>query len=667
MPSSRYDIGSVPGLPIRGVIRKTDLAKGIAYISLPLTQSGTLFPVKIPVGWAGPRGQISGGYPQRGTSIFVVLGQGNEWIFVSYDRPDSTGNYDGDGTRRISPTAKLKEGRWVTLVERDVGLIVDPKAGVIQGSSTQFTQADPGLGLWSSRFGSEMHFTEGHREITGVLKRDVNANSSRNVAGSSLYGHSYDNGLREIGLDPKTGTSVSLASNRNPALTESRAMYYEFTSSFGYTNDQAEERLYAGEDPPEIKPYQRKQSRTDTLSLSLDLPNFLAETIIGTVVDLYGNILDLNRNVLPSGIIDNLSFRKSEADKNVVFAKLREQLRKSIAYHFEINARKEGLSEPDYADTSDYARKRSRFSMDVDKEGQFKINVPSSSETGNIGLLVRAENFSNIKGFENDTDRGQFLRNVTNNTDIQLEAHGKGVVELKSNEESLKSFAAPINRTDGSSIKLGTGFHELSNVLQLHKFFRPYEFNAGYPGSLINDIPPVQEIISNEVIVAGEGANAGGRSGTISLDGMLSISMGANTIDRQSLWLDCAGGIVGAIGRDRFQRSVAASLDGDLYLQVGGHAPSDDSRFSSDNGARDGVIDIRVWNSGSFHTIRIDPQGMKIHTPQRLDVVSEGEMRFKSVNSNIYLDAESIYFYNKDAGTSRLVLKSTEGAAGRTI
>lgn len=58
---------------------------------------------------------------------------------------------------------------------------------------------------------------------------------------------------------------------------------------------------------------------------------------------------------------------------------------------------------------------------------------------------------------------------------------------------------------------------------------------------------------------------------------------------------------------------------------------------------------------------------MKVHTPQRLDVVSEGEMRFKSVNSNMYFDAESIYFYNKDAGTARLVLKSTEGAAGRTI
>jgi hypothetical protein len=82
---------------------------------------------------------------------------------------------------------------------------------------------------------------------------------------------------------------------------------------------------------------------------------------------------------------------------------------------------------------------------------------------------------------------------------------------------------------------------------------------------------------------------------------------------------------------------------------------------------RDGVIDIRIHNSGSFHTIRVDSQGLKIHTPQRIDIVSEGEMRFKSVNSNMYFDAENIYFYSKDPSTSRLVNRATEGSKGRTI
>lgn len=664
-------IGSVPGVPIRGVIQSVDLQRGIAQIKLPLTSSTTLQPVKLPVGWMGPRGQISCGYPQKGTNIFVVLSQGNEWVFVSYDQPDSTSIYDSDGARRIT-MSKMRDGRWLTLVENDIGLIVDPKDGIIEGDSVSFSQADPNLGIWSSRFDQQMQFTEAHREITGTVLRDLDTNSTRNITGSSLTDHSYNKSLKPIGLDPSTFPSVSSSSNRNPALTESRRMYYEFIRSFGYTDDQTEERIYGGEDLSKPLPFQRKDSRTDTMSLSLDGPNYLAEMIIGTVVDIYGNILDINRSVLPSGIIESLSFRKSTDDQNVVFENLREQLRKSIAYHFELNARKDGINPPDYSDFSDYARKRSRFFFDVDKEGQFKWNVPASSETGNISLLVRHENFSNLKGFVNKEDRGQFLYNATNNTDLQLEPHGKGVISLISNEETLKSFAAPTSRVDGNVIKLGTGFHDIGGVLFLHKVAKPYSSsgNAGYENSLLNFVDPVTDVVSSQVIVSGTGANAGGRSGTISLDGMISISIGANTIDRQSMWLDCAGGIVAAIGRDKFQRSVAATLDGDVFLQIGGPTVNDDSRFSSstfNNEARDGTIDIRIWNSGSFHTFRIDPQGIKVHSPQRIDIVSEGDMRLKSVNGNLYFDAEGVYFYPSDGSTGRLVLRSTEGAAGRTV
>lgn len=672
------NIGSVAGIPIRGAIRKVDLSLGLAYVSLPLSQSSGLYPVKIPAGWIGPNGQISAGYPETGTNIFVILGQGNEWMFIGYDQPDTGGSYNVDGIRLINNANKLKKGRWVTLVDNDVNLIVDPTIGVLEGDSIQFIQSDPNLGIFSSRFNQEMHFTEAHRNITGPILRDIKSNSSRDISGSSLSGHEYNKDLDYIGLDPKTTPAIS--GNRNPALAESRSIYYEFINSFGYTNDKDEERIYAKEDLPTTKPYQRKRSRTDSVSLSLDHPNFLLETIIGTIVDIYGNILDINRNILPSGIIDALSFRKSEEDSDVVFAKLREQLRKSIAYHFELNARKQdnsilsqlsetpGLYTPDYTDTQNYSRNRSRFFIDIDKEGQFKVNVPSSSEVGNIPLLVRGENFSNLKGAEEGADRGQFLRNSTDNTDIKLEPHGVGVISLVSNENTLKSYSAPKNRFDGEPIKLGTGFHDISNTLFLHKFEEPYRVNGGYPDSLINFIDPVTKVVSSEIIVSGKDANAGGRSGTISLDGFISISIGANTVDRQSMWLDCAGGIVAAIGRDKYQRSVSTTLDGDLYMQVGGPTITSDSRFINEpNTPRDGVVDIRIWNSGSFQTIRIDSQGIKIHSPQRIDIVSEGEMRLKSVNSSVTIDAENIYFYSKEKGTSRLVLRSTEGAAGRTI
>lgn len=686
------NIGSVPGIPIRGNIIGFSPSEGVVYVTLPLTQSGTPVRVKVPAGWIGPKGQISCGYPQRGTSIFVIQGQGGEWMFVGYDFPDSRGTFDTDGTHLVSSVSKLRQGRWITAVENDIHLFTDPKDGVVSGGSTQFVQSDPIKGIHSTRFLQEMHFSEAHREVIGPVFRDLESNNTRNVAGSSLSGHSYQNSLRQVGLDPSSKPSVSRGADRNPALTEARSMYYEFVSSFNYTDDETESRIFAGEDPPRTKPYQRKRSRTDSVSLSLDHPNFLAEIIIGTVVDIYGNILDINRSKLPSGLIESMSFKESEDDRDVVFRRLREQLRKSIAYHFEINARKEpkdgdrdlapNTFTPDYNDSDDYSRTRSRFFIDIDKEGQFKINVPSSSEVGNVPLLVRTENFSNLKGAEEEVDRGQFLRNSTS-TDIFLEPHGKGVVELKSNQDKLKAFAAPLNRfeEEDKQIKLGTGFHNISEVLMLHKFEKPYAGGilddsggdvgtGGFPNSLINLINPVEDVVSLELIVAGPGANAGGRSGTISMDGMLSLSIGANTVDRQSLWLDTAGGIVMAVGRDRFQRSIAGTLDGDVFLQIGGPTINDDSRFPSsefNNEARDGVIDIRIFNSGSFHTIRIDAEGMKIHSPQRIDIVSEGDMRLKSVRGNLYLDAEGIYQYPSDASTARWTVRSTEGSSGTTL
>jgi len=127
------------------------------------------------------------------------------------------------------------------------------------------------------------------------------------------------------------------------------------------------------------------------------------EIVKGTAVDTFGNILDLNREALPIGKTEKLSL-SDNPDKTDAFTRIRAQLRKAIGYHFELNARKgkDGASDSALSDIPDplkyknYSRERSRFTFDIDKEGQFKLNVPSSSETGNIPLLTRHENFSTL-------------------------------------------------------------------------------------------------------------------------------------------------------------------------------------------------------------------------------------------------------------------------------
>lgn len=654
------NIGSILHAIQKGQIRKVDPDTNTAYISFPLSQGSRLFPVSIPAAWRGPKGEFSGGYPQRGSMVWCGMAQGNTWVIVGYAEPDGDSSFDSDGTRRVDLT-KIRPGRYVTLVNNDVHHIVDPKDGIISGDSTDFMQADPDKSIFSTRFDQNMYFTQAHRTITGPVLRYVQPSDSTNVIDSALTGHAFNDSLKKVGLDPKSVTSRTFFNN--PAFTESRSIYYEFEHSYSYSNDADELNIHQGGDAKQITPNPRREIRSDTMSLGLDNPNYLVESVVGTMVDVYGNIVDINRNILPNGQIKELSFSQSNKNSSEVFQSLRNQTRKSIAYHFELNARKDTFDLPKYNDTTDYGRSRSRLSLDIDKEGQFKINIPASSEEGNIGLLVRHENFSNLKGADLDTadqtgNRNAFIRNGTDNSDIKLDAFGKGVISLISNDKTIKPYTAPVDRITGKSITLGTAFHDITAGLYLHKINQPYVLTNGYPESILNQVTPITDVVSTNIITSGTGANAGGRSGTISLDGMLSVSIGANTIDRQSLWLDMAGGAVINIGRDRFLRSLSAQFDGDVLIQIGGATVDNDSRFPGsnfNNDIRDGALDIRIMNSGSMHIIRCDKQGLKIHTPQAIDVVAESDIRLKSVRGNIYLDAENIYVYSGKSGGGRLI------------
>ena len=154
----------------------------------------------------------------------------------------------------------------------------------------------------------------------------------------------------------------------------------------------------------------------------------------------------------------------------------------------------------------------------------------------------------------------------------------------------------------------------------------------------LNSIPTYDTVVSPIITVSGDGANAGGRSGSINLDGMLELSLGANTIDRQSLWLDTAGGILANIGRDKNGISMGMSLDGDLIVQVGGNGVSSDSRFSTlNNSYRGGALDIRVMNEGFTVTIiRIDKNGVNVVSPSSINIVG----RDVQINASGTIDIE---------------------------
>lgn len=662
-------LGSTIGLLRVATIKEIDNKRGVVRIVLNDGKSDTvnrIHDAPIPAMWSGDQGEFAGGYPKVGSSVLVSQGQGGTWGILNYIPSDS--QFRSDSTASISSARRnimraLKPGSHLIQVKNGIRHITDPRDGVTSGDPEQYIRIDPNLRIFSSLSDSSLVFTEATRRIEGSVRRDTGSNATRNISGSALTSHEYQKSLWEVGLDTKTRTGDAFV--RNPAFNESREIVYEFNDSFGFSNDLEEERIYDEELIPTTETFfPRRKSRADALSLSLIEPNQLIETIKGTVVDLYGNLVDLNRSVLPSGAIDSLSFRSNENNQSDTFRALREQTRKSIAYHFEINSRKE--SSPDlsnlnflelFLNESDFARNRSKFFVDIDKEGQFRMNVPASSEVGNVGLTVRHENYSAVSAAENDTDPREFVKNV-DSRDIFLDSFGKGVITLSSTDNETKGFDVPVDRLTGEPIQLGTVFHDMSETLSLHNLPEGTNPVPQYPDSKLNLLPKVGYVYTPSINVSGDSANAGGRSGTITLDGMLSMSIGANTVDRQSLWVDLAGGIVSNVGRDIRDISYAGRFDGDILVQIGGTTPSDDSRFQDLNNAyRPGALDIRVASGNQMHIFRIDESGMRVYSAGEVDIVSEGHMKLQSRKGNVYIDGKGIYMYANEYGTARKVLR----------
>lgn len=664
--SSEIRLGTPIGLARRGTIRQyhNDGTVTVALDEASLTQNKIEFKTFLPVAWTGSEGEFLGGYPKIGSTVMVEQTMGGAWVVIGYAPSDRTfGNYTSvtQSSYLNNKLSLLKPNRILGQVKNGTYFFLDPEVGFQVGKSNSYFHANPIDNIFSYNFNSSFIFTDSYRSINNTIKRDLTENSNRNLFGYTLNSHSYEKSLFTIGLDPSLATNIASSGVhlRNPPLVENRELIYEFAQSSGYSSDQEEAVKYV--DPKNVIKNiknSRRDNRTDLLSLSLEYPNHLLETIKGTVVDVFGNILDLNRNILPIGKVDSLSLRKN-TNKQDAFNKIRAQYRKSIAYHFELNARKgfddeNTMSIPDPEQFTDYARERSRFSVDIDKEGQFKINIPSSSEVGNVPLLTRTENYSVLLSKQDSSNNANSFIRPENSQDLYLESFaGKPTIKLTGSSEDLDGYQSPIDRITDKPIKLGTAFHDitttcsefLSTANYLSAGMKLINFDTN--NRLNKNWTPLEKIVSDKIIVSGPDANAGGRSGTISLDGFVSLNIGANTIDRQSLWIDCAGGVVANYGRDKRGVSYAGNMDGDVLIQVGGNGIGNtfDTRFADQNDAyRNGTFEIRVINNGAISIVRIGPEGITIASPGTITYTAQQDIIFRT-NSNFMVEAENIILF----------------------
>jgi hypothetical protein len=669
------------GLLQRGSITKYDPTHGTIEVQLNTAPAvkgqkriTAVMPAPYPMFYNN--GLFMGTAPVQGTPVVVAQGLGGQYYFVSY-------------VAENLPVVPILTQDELLIQSNDATYItLDTANNISIGSDNNQIHINTGnknfpkTNLITLNFQNENHFTQAYREVGGLVKRDLRPNVYFDPD-SKLEDDSYDKKYKIIGLDPTVSSNDLVAgSNKNPPFVEHREMVYEFQYLSNVQDDLTEANLYSTmtQTAPIYTSPNRRRSRADTLSLSLVAPNYLMEQVKGTVVDIFGNILDINRVPIPVGQGQNTLNPSNSQNKATAFTSIKALERNSVAYHFEINARKDlsqqtGSSETSLLDINEdqYNAKllRSRFFFDVNKEGQFKLNVPSSSETGSVPLLARYENYSTFGPDDSGNPNKLWFRN--DNLDIFLDGLAAypttpsidGGFNANTNVHgSIKvmngnAVATPIDRIDQNHMQHGTIFHDILQTCYVHQNNAFLNYQSGENPMPINlsYIVPLSNVVSNTIYTGGMQANAGGRSGSISLDGSLELNIGANTVDRQSLWLDTAGGIVANIGRDRNSHSAIVSMNGDFYFQIGGFGVSGDTRFASlNNGNYGAVMDLRISTGGGYvNMIRVDQNGITIMSPGNISVHSKGNMTL-TADGNMTLDAASMTiqqrFVLKDSGGS---------------
>lgn len=656
--TSDVSIGKVPGLLRLGVIVAFDpeFLRVQAYIgsfkeyNAMKQDFNNIVSAQMPVNYfSSLQKSFVGGYPENGSPVILGQGEGGEWFILSVLAKDPA------GLNTILPNMPDIEPGTYILQNNNAFIKLNKNEGITLGEYGNAVVLDTNRDVFSNTFDNSYTFSEASRTIEGLIRRDTFPNE---VYASSLRETSldYNDTLKIIGLDPiaKENWSNVGSSIRNPARTEKREVIYEFGRSFNILDNQQEFVSYKDSKDVKINDIlNRRESRADALSLSLVAPNYLMESIKGTVVDIFGNVLDINRSIIPLGQIEKLSIKKIKTNLQEqdplgnVFEHIKSLERREIAYHFEINAKKDTIGPPDITDRSDYARKRSRFFVDIDKEGMIKVNVPASSEVGNIPILTRYENFSTVSPNEKTNDPNDLVFNE-NSRDVLLESFigDNGVVSII---DELNGNAAPIDRfstdSDPVYIKHGTAYHNIAETLSAFSSDISIEelIETTFMGRGL--IPSKDKIITDTVKISGNDANGGGRSGSFNFDGSIDLNIGANTVDRHSIWADLQGALIMNVGRDKNDTNISGALhfDGELLIQSGGNTPDNDSRFIGvNNNKKAGCIDLRVFNtSGNLHVFRIYNNGIDVHSESRVNVYANSDITIRTMG-RLILDGEEV-------------------------
>lgn len=217
--------------------------------------------------------------------------------------------------------------------------------------------------------------SDASRSSSKVIQRELPSENSKNtdiVPTNRLKTSIVNNGTRR-GLYPgcEARNNAILGGVRNPGLTEYRFVVNEVAENEGFAGWDLEAQKLNSKYRSKLKgrSYEDSVSQRGSLHLS---PHQIVEVVIGNVANRRGEVLDLNYNPV---VIGSETGMPRGSDLQLLYEESRLKSRRGIGYHFQLSTN--SLS-------GEIANSYDNFIFALDKEGALKVNIPATSNSGNV-------------------------------------------------------------------------------------------------------------------------------------------------------------------------------------------------------------------------------------------------------------------------------------------
>lgn len=393
----------IPKFTQEAIIKSVDYTLGTCVVSvLTAKTSGDIADVPLPfIAGSGNSGMWVGVF-KPGTKVLITKtsGEGNEFTVILGLVPQENKYPEYFGSRQLIdvPNGTFS---YPEIVEGRLVLRGDLGSELLLGETGNVSLLSGNAGLHLKKYGLQniiayhvahdfFNFSNAGRSYNGVARR-IPANARNffpitSLINSPLFSDlNFENTASPIGFfNGSVPLKYSyLNKKRNPEIAEHRIIFNEFTT----------DSFFSGFDDEILRTNKELSllANSDTLSRYREPSNILqlsekelAEFVAGNLIDLNGNILDINYRKLLYGDPGNRT-PKNNIDESIEAA--RRISRRGVGVHFLLSTN---------TLKSEKSSNSNTFFFDIDKEGFFKLNVPKTSDTGNIPYISNIE-FSDTK------------------------------------------------------------------------------------------------------------------------------------------------------------------------------------------------------------------------------------------------------------------------------